>query len=309
METVDYQPDTLVDGEPMPLIVMEPRGSGEDKNRRKKIEAPPQSTFRLGSKVDCFGLKWLVTEVNRNEEIKLQGTATLCNFILKWQDDDTLEYVFEECVVERYKTAAVGVSENRVISTDDTRRNVLIQFNDKTRKLKQGKRFYIDMEGVNNPKVYELTDLDRTSYVFNGVGFFQLVCNQNEKVPDDRDDIMICNWNPPRPDQPLPIGSCEITYAGDPSIRAGATSWKPFTAVFLDSSGNEITPTNLIWELTMLTGLAQNQVRIRHDSDTAVSLQALNGTIGHRILLKVSYDHDFYGYMEASVEIEIVSLF
>ena len=306
-ETVDYQPGTLVDGVPVPLIVMEPRGGGNEKDRLKKIEAPPGSVFRLGSKVGCFGLMWLVTEVNYNQEIKLQGVMKLCNYALSWQEADG-SVVVEDCVVSRYQTAATGEDAGKVVSLDNTRRNVLVQFNERTARLRQGMRFFIDLEGLGEPKVYRLTDLDRTSFILDGVGLFRLVCAEDEVVPGDRPDLMLADYIEPVSVVASPsIGSCKIVFNGDAALRVGG-SQKEFRAVFFDGSGAEILSLSPSWDVVLPPGLDVNQISVLCQSDPCVVRVGAVGGAGHKFMLRVVADDYSYGYFESEVPLSVVPL-
>jgi len=305
-ETIDYQPDTLVDGQPMPLIVMENRGGGLDKEKWKKLEAPPDSVFYLGSKVDCFGLKWLVTEINYNQEVKLAGKMQLCNYVLKWQNKNG-DVLHEECVISRYRTSATGEDPDKVITLNDTRRSVLVQFNNQTATLKQGMRFFIDIEGLGNEKVYKLTDLNRSTGIYDGRGFFELIFDEVQvNMETDRPDLMLADYTEP-PDSPLPsIGHCEILFDGKPQLRAGGSA-KEFTAVFFDIYGAVIDTIVPAWETVLPSALTSEQIDVSYESDRAVSLRALSG-VGENFILRVSVDDAYYGFFEASVRLHILPL-
>ena len=306
--TIDFQPDTLVDGEPMPLIVMEYHGSGMDRERIKNIEAPPSSMFNLGSKVDCYGMKWLVTEINYNHEVKLSGKMQLCNYPLKWQDEDG-NIIVEDCVCSRYKTAATGEDINKVVTVDETRRNIFIQFNEHTAKLRQGKRFFIDLENMRDLKVYKLTDLNRTSYIYNGYGCFEMVCVEEEKVNErDRPDLMIADYVEPPPPLSPPIGSCEIRYNGSPTIKAGGSA-KAFVAVFYDGDGNELDGFEPEWEI-ISPYMPFGEITLVENSPTSVSVRVdAKAIVGTVFTLKMNVDDDELGQFEHQVAIEIASLY
>lgn len=308
-QTIDYHPETLVDGELMPLIVMESSGIGSDKEQYRKLEAPPNSTFNLGSKVDCFGLKWLVTDINYNQELKLSGKMQLCNYTLKWQDADG-DIVEEECVVTRNKTSATGVDEGRVITVNDTRRNVFVQFNPKTASLKQGLRFFIDFEGLDNAKVYALTDLNRTTYIYNKRGFFDLVCTEDQvNLKTDRPDLMLADYVEPKTPTPPSIGLCKILYSGEPVVKAGGSP-KTFTAAFYDSNNDTISSITPTWELILPTELHEtDKVGILSQSGNEIRIGA-NGdsNIGSVFTLKMSVNDLLFGDFECEINVTIDEL-
>lgn len=315
-ETIDFQPDTLVDGQPMPLIVMEPRRGGNERDRMKKIEAPPQSSFKLGSKIDCFGKVWLVTEVNYNDEVKLQGVMRLCNHVLKWQDKD-LNILEEPCVCSRYKTTATGEDPGKTVSVNDTRREIFIQFNRKTASIRQQMRHYIDInvdsefEGlIEDLKVYRLTDLDRTSYIVDGVGAFHMTYDECQKMPGDRDDLGIADYREPNTTVPPPIGIGEITFTGEPEIRRGASSFKDFRIRFLNSEGNEITDITPEWSIEPASLVHTQQVAYAvNDDGFVIGLRATDSSVvGTEFMLIARANSSTYGFIEQTVPLRIVSL-
>ena len=294
----------------MPLIVMEPRGGGNERDRMKKIEAPPSSTFRLGSKINCFSKLWLVTEVNYNEEIKLQGVMRLCNYVLKWQDD--IGNIIEEpCVCSKYKTSATGEDSGKIVTINDTRRDIYIQFNEKTATLRQEMRHYIDLKGVSNPKVYRLTDLNRTSYIIDDVGCFQMTYEEDQKKPPDvdRDDLMIADYKEPS-EPPLPgVGSCRIIFDGQPVLKAGGSP-RQFIAEFLDDDGNVLDGIVPTWELMPVGDWVNvNQISILSQSENRIELQASSSAVvGSKVLLQMRADSADFGVFEASLELGVESL-
>ena len=307
-ETIDYQEHTKVDGVEMPLIVIEYHGTNLDRDRIKKLEAPPDSTFNLGSKVECFGLTWLVTEINYNQEVKLAGRMQLCNYTLKWQDENG-KILTEECVARKFNNTSSGEDRENVVSNNDTRRNVLVQFNEQTAKLVKGKRFFVDLEGVPEPKVYMLTNMDRSHYIYNGHGFFDLTFTEDEiHGNDDRPDLMIADYiEPSSPIEPI-FGDCEIIYSGVPVVKVGGST-KYFSAVFRDREGVEVDVVP-IWDAVIpleFEGLITYFVA--SDDRAGINVVADENLIGKTFILRLSADDAEYGLFEYELEIEIGGLY
>ena len=290
----------------MPLIVMEYNGASLDGDRTKKIVAPPDSSFRLGSKVDCFGYKWLVTRINYNQEVKLSGQMQLCNYTLKWQDKSGA-ITEEECVVDTFNNLKNGEDKGNVVTTNDTRRSVLIQFNSDTSKITQGKRMFIDLEGVGDPKVYKLTVVDRVSYIYGGYGFIRFTFTECEKRDTDRADIMIADYVDPTTSPSTSIGLCSISYNGEPLIKSGGTP-KAFRAVFTDSDGGNIATIVPTWELLLPDDLS-NKIAISSQVGQEINIQALSDAdIGQMFTLKLSANDSILGYFEYLLDVSVGEL-
>ena len=96
-DSIDYQPEALVNGVRQRLIV------SRNKNvvSEKKIIAYPGETFYTGDVVDCFGAKWLITEVEQNKEIYTSGKMEQCNRELIWQNPQSGKIMRRWCTVEK----------------------------------------------------------------------------------------------------------------------------------------------------------------------------------------------------------------
>ena len=88
-DSVDYEDNTLVNGLSQKLVVSRSNSVAKE----KKIWAYPGDSLNLGDIVDCYNCKWLVTEIEPNDEIFLRGKMELCNRQIQWQNPITGEIV------------------------------------------------------------------------------------------------------------------------------------------------------------------------------------------------------------------------
>lgn len=302
-ETIDCQARTKVDGIPTPLIVMDYHGNNSNRDRIKKIEAPLESVFYLGSKIDCFGLKWLVTEINYNREVKLAGRMQLCNYVLKWQGSDG-EIVGEDCVVKQFHSTSTGEQTTKVITTNDTRRNILMQMNPNVLGLAKGKRLFVDFDGAPDAKVYEITNIDRITYIYGGRGFFEFTLTECEKTDADRADLMIADYRDPGVGVPAASGGrCYISYIGTPQLKTGGSA-KTFTAVFKGVDNEVITGIAPKWELILPPEL-EDKVETVSLTGSEIRLRAKSGgaAAGRSFILKMTADDETNGHYECETEI------
>lgn len=306
-ESLDYEAETEIDGKVMPLVVMEYRGNTIDAERMKTIEAPPGSTFNLGSKIKCYGQDWLVTAINYNQQIKLSGQMQLCNYRFPFQDLDTGEILYEDCVVYAYDNTASGESGNTVLMNYDTRRKIRVQYNEYTVKIERGRRFYIDLEGLARPKVYKLTNIDSLTYQYNGHGFLEYTFAEDQiSNKTDRPDLMIADYIEPSEEKPDPSQQFVCEISGRENIKCGGSE-RYYRSLFYDKSGAVDPDVIPVWEVTLPTGSEGNIKYSVNDGVLGILCANDFALVGSTIVLHLT---DAMGiYPPVQFEVEVVSAF
>lgn len=306
-ESLDYEAFTVVDGIEMPLIVMKYRGDTIDSERMKNIEAPPGSTFNLGSKIKCYGQKWLVTAIDYNQQIKLSGQMQLCNYRFPFQDLETGEILYEDCVVYAYDNTASGESGNTVLMNYDTRRKIRVQYNEDTVKIERGRRFYIDLEGLNKPKVYRLTNIDSLTYQYNGHGFLEYTFTEDQESHiTDRPDLMIADYIEPIDIDPIEPFDFVCKIDGRDTLKCGGSE-RYYKGIFYDRDANVDTSIIPIWSVTIPDG-AENIIYFSI-SDGVLALRCENdfSVVGSTIILTLQDENKIYSPIQ--FEVKVVSAF
>lgn len=239
-DSVDYEDNTLVNGLPQKLVV----SRSNSVVKEKKIWAYPGDSLNLGDIVDCYNCKWLVTEIEPNDEIFLRGKMELCNRQIQWQNPITGE------IVSRWATLSKPYYANNkeIVMTSLSQREYKVQmpFDDETALIDLDKRFMLEI--INGePKTYVTTSVDQSTerYELHGKtqGFLVLNIRQDQyNSKTDNAEKMICDYfEPNKSDEPDADSqvTATIKYAGKPEVRVGG-SWKKFTPVFTSITGEEV---------------------------------------------------------------------
>ena len=257
---LDCEDDTRVNGKAQDLLITETKDP-----LIKKIKSRPHESFKIGDIVDCYGYKWLVTELNPNTQVRHSGKMIQCNYTLGFLDVENNE-VFYPCCVENYTkynsgTKVQGSTNQMELGATQFAIKLPFDANTKTldRTYKSGvlkgknQRLLIDFE-ADEPKVYEITMPDRVT----NPGLLLLVVTESSDLSeDDNVEKMIANYYsrtssvPPTP-QPEPEQDvfAEIKYSGDPVLFLGG-GYKKFEAIFKDMDGNILSDVVPNWDIEM----------------------------------------------------------
>jgi hypothetical protein len=131
-----------------------------DKKDNKIMLSKPDETFVVGDVITWNSNKFLVTDIDENQNIQTKGTIQLCNNTLKFYNKDnetSLLWVLNQvpCIVETpFKTNA-GLDENRYMSLSVTDYQVILPDNVSTSIISSGTRFILNgrafkCEGYDN---------------------------------------------------------------------------------------------------------------------------------------------------------------
>lgn len=275
MDTTDYQPDALVNNKPQRLIV----SKNKNVTTEKKFWTYPGEEARLGDVVDCFNCKWLITEIDPNNDICVTGKMEQCNREISWQNPHTRE------IISRWVTMSKpyfsNLEEGTQITTSKRMYKMQIPYDEETSLLDNGKRFMLEVID-GEPKTYRITSVDISTQRFqmHGTlqGFISLQIEQDQyNELEDNPELMICNYLPPEePENDFRL-KCKIEYIGDPILKIGGQP-KVFTAVFEDING-ETVDVEPIWEIETIEEFEQYiSVNQNTGKDKAEHTVMLGGT-------------------------------
>lgn len=158
----------------------------------------PDEPLYAGDYIDCYGEKWIVTEVSPVNTFQLSGTMLLCNFLLKFQTG-TPDIIERWAILDSgvYSTTIAG---GRPIYYPNTQYKVLLPLDDDTRKLHIDKRFaterVFDQRGDEVLSVFRFTAHDSKSES-NGSGAHLLVMKaKSDEFNPAADDVesMVCDY-------------------------------------------------------------------------------------------------------------------
>lgn len=184
---------------------------------------------------------YLCTESFDIDTIHYQGKLTLCNWILKWQDNSgkILEYPCYDVNSTQYNSGETSKGQYTI----GTAQHMLkLPCDENTLVLDTPKRFFLDKNKIN-PTSYIVTQNDNTSY---NIGKGIVVVTVAQYARDDKKDnieLGICDYIDTEKqgvtdDNPASIHS-SINYETN-IIKSGGNP-QLFTGRFYDENGNELT--------------------------------------------------------------------
>jgi hypothetical protein len=271
----------------------------------KKINTIPDEVINIGDIILWQEMHWLVTQVDFDDEISRGGRMVQCNRQIRWQNPITYEIVERWCLVTKPYTA--NIDEGSVVSTSSREFKVQLPFDDETRLLDLDKRFMLEI--INDkPRTYKCTSVDQQTNKYQDIdgGFIVINLSQDEAgQPDDRADLMLCNYKEP-PDNPAPsptLLKCEISGKGN--IRVGMS--RKYTAIFYGEDG--VTPesdVNAMWSINVPAGYEEYATWTANGDSMDITVTDATA-IGQVITVSVVDVDELYTV--ATIEVEVVDMY
>ena len=161
---------------------------------KKRIIALPDETIVHGGIVDWADNKWLITQIDSNDEVNMAGLMEQCNYELKWRDE-TGNIISKWCVVEDGTKYLVGENPERIMTTGGSRFAVTIAKDEDTNKLKRGKRFLLYDPDCQDVLAFEITKPNTLFNIFEGVGVYRFILVETNLTDHDNKELMIADYD------------------------------------------------------------------------------------------------------------------
>lgn len=286
-----------IDDEPRKLMIL-----ATALTTKKKIYTLPDENLSLGSIVLWNDSHWIVTEVDKDNDITTQGAIEMCNRQLTWQNVKTGEIHSRWATVQ--KPYYSNIDENDVISTSSREFKVQMPYDEESSLIDVDKRFMLEII-AGEPKTYRCTSVDSTTERYDHEGglrgFLVINLTQDQYNKDvDNAELGICDYVQPKTPDPPPVPSiAHISFIGEPILKVGGNA-KSFSIQYDTEDTVELT-----WDVYVADHL-KNLITITQTTDS-VSLQAANNNllIGSEIKLSL-----MNGDQEVdSIMVKVVSLF
>lgn len=192
---------------------------------------------------------YLCTESFDKDGINFEGELTLCNWILKWQDQngEILNYPCYDSNTTQYNS---GERFNEQITVGTSQHMIQLPYDNNTVVLNTPKRFMLD-RNTENPTTFIVTQNDNTSYNFGKKGIVKITLYEHPlDIENDRIDLGICDYFEPNSidNQNVNGFSAQIIY-DSLEIKSGGDSQK-YRAVFKD---NGIEVINIVPEWNIIS--------------------------------------------------------
>lgn len=162
-------------------------------NTLKNICALPSETLIHGGLVDFAKAKWLITELDANDEVYCTGKMRRCNYLLKWLNAEG-KLIEKWCIVEDGSSSLIGEKNTDIMAIGDARLAITIAKDDDTQAIERGKRFLIDDPDAKDVLAYQITKSDRLYNLYDGVGIYRFMLNEVNVTDDDNKELLIADY-------------------------------------------------------------------------------------------------------------------
>ena len=242
----------LVDGVAKDLTIIETNNLDE-----KKIKARPNTSFKSGQVVEWMDWYWLITKVNRRNDIVTNGKMKECTYHLYWQNESG-EIIDKWAFVANASSYSNGESGNATITLSANQFLVVMPKDEDTINLRHT-RMFIDNCTNDKPTPYKLTRPDNVSADY-GIGntYYIFTLDQRNDENDkkvtleDGTIVWIADYTTPttpsHPENPdETVASIASTISGNTSLKVGFP--RTYSVIFTDKNGAELSDVDFTWNI------------------------------------------------------------
>lgn len=156
-----------------------------DDNANKYIIARHGEDIICGSLIVWANHKWIVTDLDVDDDLYAKGTITKSNYELSFVLPDGTE-VTKPAYIRDVTKYLVGETRKDIITVGSSRMSVTVAKDNETTQIHRGTRFLIDDADANSTIAYEITKIDRVTGLLDGNGIYKfLVVETNVREGDD----------------------------------------------------------------------------------------------------------------------------
>lgn len=224
---------------------------------------------------------WICTELHNVNHIHVSGKLTMCNWILKWQNEngDILEYPCNDINSTQYNSGEAG---DKTMTLGSAQHMATVQATPDTISIATPLRFFVSRD-YSIP--FKVTQNDTVANNY-GNGLCKITLTQDLLNPDvDRPDLGLCDYKPPRPLPPYPDETTNLSavISGNNKLKNGFS--REFSVEFKDSIGNTKDNVDFTWNVISDFDVSQDV----HDNMISLYVNDEN-CIGSSFLLQVIVD-------------------
>ena len=186
------------DNSPQIIIRLYNRKSSAAVGVTMKFQTLIDTPVNIGDIIYCsqFNEYWICTQSFNIDQIHYEGTFTLCNWMLKWQDNTgkILEYPCYDINATQYNS---GERFNQEITVGSSQHIITLPCDENTIQLSTPQRFILDKNNAN-PTTFIVTQNDNTSYNYGEKGLVKITVYEHPYNKEkDRIDLGICDYKEP----------------------------------------------------------------------------------------------------------------
>lgn len=279
-DTFDTE-DVLRNGKPFKLMIIRDTDSNTYK---KKIKSRHEDKFNLGDYIEWNGQMWIVTLIDSDEKTWNRGYMYQCTILLRWQNASG-NIVERWGYSEDFTKYSTGITGNDKISVGDYQYGLTLPVDDETKIMKRDKRFPIDIDGVEPPDIYKLTNrkvllTDDRSFGRGGIlvwtlSFTEFNVDTDKKIKlDNGSEVWICDYKEPAPLPPDPDETTDLSavISGKSNLINGFS--RTYSVEFKDSNGDIKQDVDFTWnvesDFDVQQTISGNQIELSVDDKSLI---------------------------------------
>lgn len=284
-DTFDTE-EVLINNVPTKLMIIK---DTDGNTYKKKIKSKHDDKFNLGDYVIWNNQVWLITLIDSDEKTWNRGYMYLCSVLLRWQNLNG-DIVERWCYSEDFTKYSTGIESNKLLITGDYQYGLTLPVDDETKIIKRDKRFVIDLEGVEFPDVYKLTNrkilLTDDRYFSRGgiltwtLSYDAFNATTDKKITlDNGTEVWIADYiesSISQPVEPTPTGNIVSAITGRSDLKLGYK--RKYNVSFTDSSGIEIPTSNVNYSWNIVSNfdddisktISNNTIELSVNNDSLV---------------------------------------
>ena len=298
-DTFDTE-DVLLNGKPFQLMIIK---DTDGNTYKKKIKSLHDKKFNLGDYVEWNGQVWLITLLDSDEKTWNRGYMYQCTILLRWQNKNGK-------IVERYGYSedftkySKGVTGNETITLGDYQYGITLPVDDETKIMKINNRFPIDIDGVEPPDVYELTNrkillADNRSFGRGGIltwtlSFSEFNHETDKKITlENGTQVWICDYIPPSTTLPPSDETTDLwnMKIDCPNIEIKPTGYpKTIIATLYNTNTGETIP-DIVYDWEIQSDISEFLSYTINDNVLKLSLSKEYSDFGDEIFVTCSSKH------------------
>lgn len=238
------------------------KSNSTSKNTTKKqINSLPNETFSCGDYVKYKNATYLIIDVDVDDEVYTTGRIELCNWILKFQSP-TGTILSYPCIDD--SSFMAGLDEGKTITTLNGVHRIKLPFDDNTKLIGVGRRFFLDKSGTTT---YEVTNVNNTTYNYGDKGLIELTLKQDSAYNPLTDKNGVCNYFEPTTDPKPPVEGYSVTVSTTGDLIAGSSIFRTFTPILKDNTGTVVEFTSIPTWTFDYGGMSPTDFTITYDGN------------------------------------------
>lgn len=176
---------------------------------------------------------WICTELHNVNHIYVGGKLTMCNWFLKWQNEqgEILEYPCNDINSTQYNSGEAG---DKTMTLGSAQHMATVQATPDTISIRSPLRFFVSRD-YSIP--FKVTQNDTVSNNY-GNGLCKITLTQDLLQPDDRPDLGLCDYKEPAPLPPNPDETTDLSavISGKNKMKCGFD--RDYTVEFKNTNGD-----------------------------------------------------------------------